>query len=82
MEMVTELQLYTSKQVIEKFNITKQRLHQLREGFWNKRNNTKYFIKPSLIEGRHWFWKQGKILYTLEGIRQLQHKYPRYKKGN
>jgi len=55
--------MMTTKQVCEKLGITRQLLFQWRTGYVSKRKSGKIKLTPQLIEGKDYFWVQGKLLY-------------------
>jgi len=62
----------TTKEVCEKFGISRARLHVWRMGSRQMHKETEYAYGAKLIEGEDWYIKRLKIHYTDAGIEKIK----------
>lgn len=59
----------SSREVCELIGCSRGRLHQLRNGYTNRK---KWYSEPVLIEGVDWWWDKGAIRYKREAVERLR----------
>lgn len=66
----------TTKEMVQKTGLSRQRLYQLRNGKKVAPNSDGkiYQLKPKLIEGEDWFWERGQIIYRESALKKLTKK--------
>lgn len=72
--------MYTEREVLERVSVSRGRLHQLRRGRIERRqrkdgNEYTWEESPSLVEGKDFRWKRGRLFYTAKGLRKLLNRY-------
>lgn len=68
--MATKKKTFTEKQVTRLVSKSKQRLMQLRKGFFQMKKGKEYEVKAQLKKRKHWFYdpETGGVRYTFEGV--------------
>lgn len=66
----------TTKEFMEAMNergrkISRQRLHQLRQGTTQVKNGVEYEIAPQLRKGSDWWWEDGVVYYAESAVEKL-----------
>lgn len=63
--------ILSTRDVISRTNISRQRLFQIRQGFTDRHGKEH---EPALSENIDFVWDEGKLFYTEESVQKIKNK--------